>query len=138
MWPLIPQKTGMDDGKSKSEADKKKAASKPAAAAPAAAAKKPAPGAGMPADEAPLIRTDAEVEAERLLIADEGISLCTELWTRLARSALDISDLRTAQNAACIAVNLIPESAAARDVCVAHTVLCNLLHQSWLGLMSLL
>ncbi len=75
------------------------------------------PGATPAAvEEAPLVRTSAEVEAMRLLAADEGIALCTELWTRLARSALDLNDLRTAQNAACVAVNLIPESASAREV----------------------
>lgn len=106
------------ESKGKAEADKKKAAAaapgKPAAA-PAAAGKKPG-GVGGGGEEPALVRSEAEVESDRQRAGEEGLAMCAELWTRLARAALDLGDLRTAQNAACAAVNLIPESTTAREV----------------------
>lgn len=73
-------------------------------------------------EEAPLIRTDAEVEADKNRALDEGLAMCAELWARLARSALDEGDARTAQEAAAAAIGLIPESSGAREVRVTASI----------------
>lgn len=116
----MSQKSDAADASKATEVDKKKgaAAAPKGAPAPAAAAAGKKGAAPPVAEEPAIVRTEAEVEAEKNRVADEGIAIVTELWTRLARCALDVGDLRGSQNAACAAVNMIPESTTLRQVCV--------------------
>lgn len=105
----------LSQGAGKEDTDKKKGAGGGKQTAPAAVS--PAKKGAPPVVEEPaVVRTPAEVEAEANRAADEGLALCVELWARMARCALDLNDLRTAQSAACAAVNMIPASETQRDV----------------------
>ena len=119
---------GAEEATKKAADDKKggKAAAAPAAAPAAAAAKKG--GVAAPPNSETLVqpprKTDAEVEAERHRLADEGLALAGEMWCLLTRAALDNGQLRVAQRAAASAVNLIPESSARREVCCCVALSC--------------
>ncbi len=76
----MSQKAESTEAAAKREADQKKGAGKPAAAAPAGKGK---PGSVV--EETPIVRTEAETEADKNRLADEGLALSVELWTRLAR-----------------------------------------------------
>ena len=103
--------------------DDKKAGAKPGAAAPAAAApaakKGGAPAAAAPdtTTSEPPKKTEAELEAAKQRNADESLALAVEAWCLVARSALEVGQLKVAQRAAASAVNLIPTSQARREVC---------------------
>ncbi len=61
-------------------------------------------------------KSEAETDACKQRDADEGLALCAEAWTLLARASLDMGQIKVTQRAAAAAVNLIPDTQARREV----------------------